>query len=95
LWCTIAASWGTRAASFTFLSVSKKKRASARRGRTTRSLPRTILDGSASLMLLTMRKRWVSLPPASKSGKYFWFWRIVSTRHSAGTARNSSSKLPA
>ena len=54
-----------------------------------------MFEGSASRMLLTMRKRLVSRPEPSKSGKYFWFWRIVSTRHSGGTARNSSSKLPA
>ena len=35
------------------------------------------------------------MPAASKSGKYFWFCRMVSTRHSGGTARNSVSKVPA
>ena len=50
--------------------------------------------GSASFMLLTMRKRLVSLPAESKSGKYFWLWSMVSTRHSAGTVRNSGSNAP-
>ena len=72
-------------------SWSKKNFASARRGRTTRSLPSMTRDGSAGLMLLTSRKRLVSLPLASSSGKYFWFAFIVRIRHSCGTARNSRS----
>ena len=72
-------------------SWSKKNFASARRGRTTRSLPSTMRDGSAGEMLLTTRKRLVSLPAASSSGKYFWLAFIVRTRHSGGTSRNSRS----
>ncbi|CPM05336.1 Uncharacterised protein [Bordetella pertussis] len=76
-------------------SVSKKNWASARRGRTTRWLPSTMLAGSATCMLLTIRKRCVSLPLAgSNSGKYFWFSRMVRIRHSCGTCRNCSSNCP-
>src|SRR5574338_467511 len=58
-------------------SCSKKKRASESRGRTTRWLPAITLAGSAKCMLETIRKRFSSLPAASKSGKYFWLARIV------------------
>ena len=61
--------------------------AAARRARCLRS-PRL---GSAGAMLLTTRKRCVSLPCASSSGKYFWFAFIVRIRHSCGTSRNSVS----
>ena len=43
-------------------------------------------------MLLTTRKRFVSRPAASNSGKYFWFCLIVRIRHSAarrGTRRRT------
>ena len=46
-------------------------------------------------MLLTIRKRCVSEPAGSSSGKYFWFAFIVRTRHSAGTSRNSGSNSQA
>ncbi len=35
-----------------------------------------------------------SLPAGPTNGKYFWFCCIVRTRHSCGTARNSSSNPP-
>ena len=53
---------GTRDASVFLRSWSKKNLASARRGRTTRSLPSTTRRGSAGRMLLTTRKRLVRLP---------------------------------
>ena len=53
---------GTRDSSVRFRSWSKKNLASARRGRTTRSLPSTMRAGSAGAMLLTTRKRLVSAP---------------------------------
>jgi hypothetical protein len=63
-------------------SWSKKNLASARRGRTTRSLPPITALGSCGLMLLTIRNWLVSLPEASSSGKYFWLAFIVRIRHS-------------
>ena len=81
-----------RSASERLRSWSKKNLASARRGRTTRSLPSITRDGSAGEMLLTTRNWLVSRPSASSSGKYFWFAFIVRMRHSCGTARNSASK---
>jgi hypothetical protein len=86
------ASAGKREASVFLRSWSKKNLASARRGRTTRSLPSMTRLGSAGLMLLTIRNRLVSLPLSSSSGKYFWLAFIVRIRHSCGTARNSCSK---
>ena len=63
--------------------------ASARRGRTTRSLPWITALGSSGRMLLTTRNWFVSGPRLSSSGKYFWLAFIVRIRHSGGTARNS------
>ena len=68
---------------------SRRPGAAARRARCLRSMR----AGSAGAMLLTMRKRLVSLPRASSSGKYFWFAFIVRTRHSGGTARNSALEV--
>ena len=91
LWYTTFARPGTRDSSDFLRSWSKKNLASARRGRTTRSLPPITAPASEGLMLLTTRNLWVSLPCASSSGKYFWLAFIVRMRHSCGTARNSSS----
>jgi hypothetical protein len=55
-------------------------------------LPPITRLGSAGRMLLTTRKRSVSRPDASSSGKYFWLAFIVRMRHSCGTSRNSGSK---
>ena len=52
-------------------SWSKKNLASAKRGLTTRSLPSTTLNGSAGLMLETIKNLLVSLSLASSNGKYF------------------------
>ena len=57
-------------------------------------LPAMMLVGSANSMFETIRKRLVSLPWLSNSGKYFWLARIVRIRHSCGTARNSASNSP-
>ncbi len=76
-----------------FLSCSKKNFASARRGRTTRSLPSTISPGVFVSMFDTIRKRERSLPFASVSAKYFWLVCIVRIRHSCGTCRNSSLEV--
>ena len=50
--------------------------------------------GSSTIMLETMRKRGSRWPLPSKSGKYFWFCRMVRIRHSAGTSRKARSKPP-
>jgi hypothetical protein len=52
-------------------SWSKKNLASARRGRTTRSLPPITALGSAGLMLLTTRNLLVSLPAAVEQREVF------------------------
>lgn len=83
---------GTRSSRRFFLSCVKKNFASARRGRTTRSLPSMISAGVCVSMFDTIRKRERSLPFWSVSAKYFWFVCIVRMRHSCGTCRNSSSK---
>ncbi len=80
----------TRPARRILRSWSKKKRASARRARSTRSLPWTIATGSCVSRLLTTRKRWTSRPESSINAKYFWFCCIVRTRHSCGTSRNAA-----
>ena len=48
--------------------------------------------GSAGADVADDEEPLVSVPPASSSGKYFWFAFIVRIRHSGGTARNSGSK---
>ncbi|MNE27162.1 hypothetical protein D3C80_1205590 [compost metagenome] len=74
-------------------SVLKKNSASARRGRTTFSLPEIICCGSLDSILATKIKFGSSLPAASYTGKYFWSPFMVYTSASAGTARNFSSNL--
>ena len=91
LWYTTLPRPSTREARVFLRSWSKKNFASARRGRTTRSLPPVTKLVSSGLMLLTTRNLLVSLPAASSSGKYFWLAFIVRIRHSCGTPRNCSS----
>ncbi|MNN47548.1 hypothetical protein D3C81_1619720 [compost metagenome] len=69
--------------------------ASARRGRTTRSLPVMIDCGVSVARFDTIRKRLRRWPSASVSAKYFWLVCIVRIRHSCGTARKASSKWQA
>ncbi len=62
LWKTMLRRRSTRASSFVLRSWSKKNRASARRARSTRSLPWMIAEGSAGARLLTSRKRCTRRP---------------------------------
>ena len=95
LWYTTLDRPSTRDSSVRLRSWLKKNWASARRGRTTRSLPPTTALRSAGLILLTIKNRLLSLPAASSKGKYFWFAFMVRIRHSCGTSKNSASKLHA
>ena len=79
-----------------FRSCSQKNLASDRRARITFSLPAMIsLPPSLACRLVTSRNLLASLPERGcLSEKHFWCCFIDSIRHSAGTARNASSKVP-
>ena len=94
LWYTTLPSFSTRDSSGCLRSLLKKNFASAKRGRTTRSLPPITRLASVGRMLDTIRNLLVSLSFASSSGKYFWFAFIVRIRHSCGTAKYSDSNVP-
>ena len=70
-WNTTVSKLAIRDSSVCFLSVLKKNSASARRGRTTFSLPEIICCGSFDSMLVTKIKLGNNLPLLSNTGKYF------------------------
>ncbi len=74
----------------------KRKRASLKRARSTRSLPCRITAALCSFnsVFTTARKYGNSCPWASSTAKYFWWSRITVTSTSSGSSRNSSPKLP-
>ena len=54
LWNTMPESFSTRSSSFAFLSSSKKKRASERRARMTRSFPFAMVGTSSAVLTTVM-----------------------------------------
>ncbi len=71
LWYTTLFKPSRRLSKVFLRSWSKKNLASAKRGRTTRSLPPITLLVSLGEMLDTIKNLLVSLPLASNNGKYF------------------------
>ncbi len=93
-WKVTASSAARRAASGCLRSCSQKKAASARRGRTTRSLPARTVAGSRLSMLLTAMKAGSSRPCVSSTGKQRWWSSRVEISTSRGSDRKRSSKRP-
>ncbi len=79
-----------------FRSCCQKKRASDSRAAITFSLPATIAaPPSLAIRFDTSRNRFASLPVRGAfSEKHFWCCFMEVIRHSAGTSRKASSKLP-